>query len=623
MDIQTKDGILLRGIPDGTPDDAIKARIAKIRADRAAQQESKSLVDQIPGGVGEYKPPVQEREPDIAEKIAANPAVRFATSAASPFLAVGEMLPGGAGEYFRDKVSTLREMEKAGQHDQSFLEKHIGTGADIAGNVLSPAALKVMKAMPYAVGATGMSRLPQLGKNIIAGATGAGALGALTPTGNVEDYGDAKQKQITEAALIGGAFPVGAEAVRGLGSLGANITGPFREAWRTNAARQWLGDKLGAGKQDTIDAIMQRKSIARGSPVSTADAIAAANMGKTNKFGSPLVAIEDTLDSLPGGPSDIAKSIKASQEGARAAEIGRIGVEYPAPQRTESMISSAVAKRKAEAEKLYGEAFSQATKVNPELARIASNPYFKNAWSATNDLASANKTSNIAQRLHYVKEKLDAMLNAKTPTGELAIVNEERRAVNKLNENLVDWIGKNNKKYDEARVAYKKASDQINRMNIGEELQASITSGVGVERPASLSQTVRRMEDDLSTRLPQHERAAVDRVINELSRNVERKSLGQKVDVNDILDIAEGSKGSIKLPQLWSRPTSIARWLMHMTGNDADMKIARDMYAKMKTNPDAFVSQYLADVPPSQIPAMLQTLEKAAISGTAQQAAQQ
>lgn len=32
MDIQTKDGILLRGIPDGTPDEAIKARIAQIRS---------------------------------------------------------------------------------------------------------------------------------------------------------------------------------------------------------------------------------------------------------------------------------------------------------------------------------------------------------------------------------------------------------------------------------------------------------------------------------------------------------------------------------------------------------------------------------------------------------------
>ena len=36
MDIQTKDGILLRGVPDGTPEEAIKARIATIRAERPA-----------------------------------------------------------------------------------------------------------------------------------------------------------------------------------------------------------------------------------------------------------------------------------------------------------------------------------------------------------------------------------------------------------------------------------------------------------------------------------------------------------------------------------------------------------------------------------------------------------
>lgn len=36
MDIQTKDGIVLRGVPDGTPDDVIKARIQKIRAERQA-----------------------------------------------------------------------------------------------------------------------------------------------------------------------------------------------------------------------------------------------------------------------------------------------------------------------------------------------------------------------------------------------------------------------------------------------------------------------------------------------------------------------------------------------------------------------------------------------------------
>lgn len=44
MDIQTQDGILLKGIPDGTPDEAIKARIAAIRAE--GQQPSRPTTEQ-------------------------------------------------------------------------------------------------------------------------------------------------------------------------------------------------------------------------------------------------------------------------------------------------------------------------------------------------------------------------------------------------------------------------------------------------------------------------------------------------------------------------------------------------------------------------------------------------
>ena len=50
MDIQTKDGILLRNIPDGTPDDAIKKRILRIRS---GQDEtiSKEEVGLKPSGI--------------------------------------------------------------------------------------------------------------------------------------------------------------------------------------------------------------------------------------------------------------------------------------------------------------------------------------------------------------------------------------------------------------------------------------------------------------------------------------------------------------------------------------------------------------------------------------------
>lgn len=45
MDIQTKDGITLRGIPDGTPDEAIKARIAKIRAGSSQEIDAETLAN--------------------------------------------------------------------------------------------------------------------------------------------------------------------------------------------------------------------------------------------------------------------------------------------------------------------------------------------------------------------------------------------------------------------------------------------------------------------------------------------------------------------------------------------------------------------------------------------------
>ena len=61
MDIETKDGILLRNIPDGTPDEVIKARLAVIREEK-------------------------QPEASIADKIASNPITRFAIGAAKPII---------------------------------------------------------------------------------------------------------------------------------------------------------------------------------------------------------------------------------------------------------------------------------------------------------------------------------------------------------------------------------------------------------------------------------------------------------------------------------------------------------------------------------------------------------
>lgn len=71
MDIQTKDGILLRGIPDGTPEEAIRARLKSIRSSRASEQV---MGDQVTKG-----------------------ALNFAQD-----MSAGEQMLAGAGGAFKD-----------------------------------------------------------------------------------------------------------------------------------------------------------------------------------------------------------------------------------------------------------------------------------------------------------------------------------------------------------------------------------------------------------------------------------------------------------------------------------------------------------------------------------------
>lgn len=81
MDIQTKDGILLRNIPDGTPDEEIKARIEKIRG---------GAVSQPKGGDSESS----GRNAAIAGRAAWNGAASIADVAADPMGAVRRMFTG-------------------------------------------------------------------------------------------------------------------------------------------------------------------------------------------------------------------------------------------------------------------------------------------------------------------------------------------------------------------------------------------------------------------------------------------------------------------------------------------------------------------------------------------------
>lgn len=103
MDIQTKDGIVLRGIPDGTPEDAIKARIALIREGRQSQNAAVSQEASAPISM-DQEPPALEGAPVYQD---ATPSTGMSWSdVASQAM---KNAPASAKQFISDLTAIVRE----------------------------------------------------------------------------------------------------------------------------------------------------------------------------------------------------------------------------------------------------------------------------------------------------------------------------------------------------------------------------------------------------------------------------------------------------------------------------------------------------------------------------------
>lgn len=191
MDIETKDGILLRNIPDGTPDEVIKARLAVIREEK-------------------------QPEASIADKIASNPITRFAIGAAKPIIGGAQLAANAFGsqgvkDAVNDHLATLDEMTQRGKASQSSFGRGLGEVADFGGQVLSPVNAGLAKLLP--VGATVGS---MAGKGAVLGAAGA-ASAPIMERAKQKDYWENKGAETGIGAVMGGvATPI-------LGKLGQAI----------------------------------------------------------------------------------------------------------------------------------------------------------------------------------------------------------------------------------------------------------------------------------------------------------------------------------------------------------------------------------------------------------------
>lgn len=569
-------------------------------------------------------------------------AVRGAGSIGATLLAPADMINQKLrGEDFwslKDNRERRKAMDEGlglmGADTESGLYKTGKVGAEIAGTAgaggvlgklltaasSSPKALALADALSsYGIGqsAKGIGYLPRVG----AGAASGGTAAALVDP-----------DEVGMGAAVGGAIPAVAPVARFLGNTVASATGPLRESWRTGQGRKFVQEMLGS--DDSVQKVIQAIAKGQGAGRTTvADDIAAANLGQSQKFGSPLVAIEDRLATQPGGLSDTAKSVIARQEAGRMAALEGVKPD----------LANAVAARESVAKPLYAQADKAVVKLDgqmmnlfdrmpkgtleaaEDIARMEGRVFQMGKYSPATQVASgvldaagnpimknvpASYPKITGESLHYLKRALSDIANSAP-----AVKGIGRDAQDAARSVLSDFTKAFEGKvpvYGQARQAFAGASPPVNQAKVIQAMQDTLSGQGGPERATAFQNVLGRGETALlkkSTGFPRYTEVdqvlnkpqmdAVSKVSQELSRDAERATLGQSVDTKHLFEIADKGKGTISFPTLLSRPAMLVNWIMKQAGHGADERITQDMGKLMLSDPAAFSAKYLKDIPPS------------------------
>lgn len=572
--------------------------------------------------------------------------LRGASSIGSTILAPFEAALAGTGQAGA-KAARKERLERVesglqgmGADTESLPYQGGKIAAEIAGTAgvgPAPAVSAATKLLPWFANYAG---------NVVKGAvTGGAATSIIDP------------ESTAAGAAFGAALPAVVPLVKAGGGLVSNVTGPMRESWRTGQGRKFLDEMLGPdqAKKKVIQAIAARQP---GGVTTVADDIAAANVGRTDKFGSPLVSIEDALAAQPHGLSDIAKSVSAQQEAGRMAALqgvkpdlaqsvaNRSAVSDPLYRQADQTVVTldqpfmqlfdrmpkGTVERAADIARMEGKAFQMgnyvpAQQVASSVLDSAGNPIMTNV--------PAQYPKITGESLHYLKRALSDISNAKDPA--LGIGRDAQAAARGVLNDFMTQFESKVPVYGQARTSFAKASEPVNQSKVIQAMQDVLSGQGGAERVTPFMNVLGRGEQAMlkrTTGFPRYEAGdlpnvltgpgqmdAVNRVASELTRDLERKALGQSVDTKHLFEIAEKGKGAVSIPTLLSRPAMLANFVMKKVGRGADEMITEDMGRLMLSDPAAFSAKYLQDIPVSQRQVVIDELMKNFISPAAHVAA--
>lgn len=442
--------------------------------------------------------------------------------------------------------------EKAGREGFDWTE--------LAGMIASPASL--MK--------TGISKTPTFMGKVGEGAKVGGLYGIGMPVTGEGDFFKKKVEQALLSSATGGALPILGKAISKPAEYAREFVKPFTQKGIVSDVEKFAREKFGSGRDKIVAALRGAKE-----GETSAQAIARANLearraGKPSSFGSQIAATEKDLAMKAEG-GDPLKSIYQQQAAAREREIGKIAG-------TEAEMTEAQLARARAADDLYNVAFNQAAKVDPELAVIAKNPYFKKSLSTASNLSQAKGITpkdNIIEFLHMVKVGVDKQLSK---TGDDALAGMEKQAAMDLKNQLIGWMGKKTGgAYTAAREKYSEMSKPINRMEIGQQLKEALTTPLEKEGAAAFAKAMRdapqtikkatkfKGSQKLSDFLEPEEIKAAEKVKQELLSETKRAQMASEGE--SMLPKLSGEI-EFSLPHILSRPIVVANTVLKAIATD-------------------------------------------------------
>jgi len=473
-------------------------------------------------------------------------------------------------------------------------------------------------------GAQPQNRNERLTQDVLRSATAGVTMPGATVTGMLSGAAGGGAAGYTREAGGGplaqlGAGIVGALAVPSAAALGApvlqaakNIIEPWVPAIGKNLSGQeriigrTANEAAGAAKNDIIPLLKEQKQIVPGSIPTAGEAAAPA--------GSPeFSALQMKADRL----NPYAANVRAqAQAQARNDSLGTFAG-------TPESLGAAVANRTNNAATNYGEAFAQAVKVDPQLAQIASNPYFEKAIPTALDLAKAAKIdpkTNVTQFLQFVKVGIDKQI---AKTGEGALAGMEKGAAQDVKTQLVDWLGTKNPKFETARQAFIADSAPINQMQVGQYLKDKLNpalSDLGADVPQQSAAYARALRDAPATIRNSGGRTVADTLPQAIGQqNAENATnvgldLARRSEMQRLAQLgapALEAQLNVIAPKIPGAPLnmykSLANWALTGLSNKASDKSIALLGEMARNNPNE-LARLMEMAPPAQQANMLKIL---------------